>query len=263
MTYLDGMEQKFGVIALGGNAILQRGKPATPDNQMAALRTAIDKLSPALSRYAGFALTHGNGPQVGIDLIRSYQAHIHAGIAELGLADCVANTQGRLGHWIVCEMKNHPELSDTDVANIITHVYVSKNDFSDNEYVKRVGPWLPADPEKLEEMKARGVRFLLSDDKSEFIRVVPSPEPYKIEEFKHIARLVSAGVVTICCGGGGIPVFEEKDHGRKFEQVDVVIDKDLASSLLARDLLSYLDGADVELVILMETKGLYRDKSFS
>jgi len=279
------MEEKFAVIALGGNAILQRGQLATPENQLANLRDAVEKLTPALSRYKSFALTHGNGPQVGNDLIRSHQAHIHADIAELGLADCVANTQGRIGHWIIHEMKNHRAFRDRPVACIMTHVYVEKNEFASDEYTKRVGPWIDATAEKRGEFDRRGIRYLLSEDGQKLIRVVPSPRPYKIEEFEHIAHLLDHGIISICCGGGGIPVFDTRStatkgrgtgatetsggttafpgSGSDFQRADVVIDKDLASSLLACGLLKFFDGANVELVILMETKGLYKDKSLA
>lgn len=269
MAYLEGMEDRFGVIALGGNAILQKGQAASPANQMANLKIAIDNLTPAIRRYTSFALTHGNGPQVGNDLIRSYEAFRHAGLAELGLADSVANTQGRIGHWIIHEMKNHPRFRERPVASVLTHVYVEKNEFTPNEYVKRIGPWMPNTDKKREELNRRKIRFIESPDGKQIIRVVPSPRPYKIEEFKHIAHLLSKEIITICCGGGGIPVFDSHredagDNGSSngFEQTEVVIDKDLASSLLAQGLLEVFDGAIVELVILMETRGLFRTQEF-
>jgi carbamate kinase len=95
---------------------------------------------------------------------------------------------------------------------------------------------------------------------------VPSPRPYEIEEFPLIARLIQGGAITICCGGGGIPVFDlDRDGqgrivaGDRFIQSEVVIDKDRASALLAARLLDAFDGADVDLIILMEADGLYRD----
>ncbi len=268
MSYLHGMKERFAVIAIGGNAILCKGQSADPATQMANLRKAVSNLSAALDRYTSFALTHGNGPQVGNDLIRSYRAMEAVGLPELGLADCVANTQGRIGHWIAREMKNNSRFRDFPVACVLTHVFVEKNVFSRDEYTKGVGPWLPNTPERLAEFDERGIVYRFSEDKSEIRRLVPSPLPYKIEEFSEIARLVGSGTITICCGGGGVPIYDPRsgeEHagssGERFIQSDVVIDKDRASALLAAGLLrdKRFEGADIDLVILMQAKGLFRD----
>ena len=206
MVYLHGMEERFAVIALGGNAILRKGQAATPEIQMGNLREAIHNLSPALDFYRSFALTHGNGPQVGNDLIRSYAAHQTDGLAELGLADCVANTQGRIGHWIMREMKNHPRIRDLPAACVLTHVYVDKNEFTREEYTKGVGPWIPDTEDARRDFDSRGIVYTIGPDFGELRRVVPSPRPSAIEEFPTIARLLQEGVITICCGGGGIPI---------------------------------------------------------
>jgi carbamate kinase len=262
------MKERFAVIALGGNAILRKDQPAEPSVQMANLRQAVDNLASALDRYTSFALTHGNGPQVGNDLIRSYRAWETTGLPQLGLTDCVANTQGRIGHWIVREMKNHPRFTDIPVACVLTHVYVEKNRFSLDEYTKGIGPFLPNTPEMRADFDSRGIVYHVSEDRRELRRVVPSPNPVAIEEFRAIADMVGSGTITICCGGGGIPIFDPSrgdgnasDSPERFLQSEVVIDKDRASSLLASGLLTEnrFEGADIDLVILMEAKGLYRD----
>jgi carbamate kinase len=256
MVYLHGMEERYAVIALGGNAILRKGQLASPETQMANLREAIANLSSALDYYKSFALTHGNGPQVGNDLIRSYCAHQEDGLPELGLADCVANTQGRIGHWIMRELKNHPRFREIPASCILTHVYVEKNAFTRDEYTKGVGPWIPDTPEARRDFDRRGAVYTIGPDHGELRRVVASPRPTAIEEFPTIARLIQSGVITICCGGGGIPVFRDGDEIR---QSEVVIDKDLASALLASRLLDLFDGAAIDLIILMESDGLYTD----
>jgi len=266
MAYFEGMQERFAVVAIGGNAILQKGQDADPSVQMANLRAAVNNLAPALSRYRSFALTHGNGPQVGNDLIRSYQAHKAEGLAELGIADCGANTQGRIGHWIALQMHNHDRFRHYPVTCVLTHVRVEKNKFEPSEYTKYVGPWRPDTPEMRAALDRRGIVYRIPEGQSEKLRqVVPSPNPYAIEEFGTIANLLEIGVITICCGGGGIPVFDTSrssagDAGSEPQlvQSEVVIDKDRASSLLASQLLKYFNGADVELVILMDSKGLYR-----
>jgi len=267
MARLKGMQERYGVIALGGNAILRKGQTADPYNQMANLRVAIDNLEPALDRYRSFALSHGNGPQAGYDLLRSYHANRNEDLAELGLADIVANTQGRIGHWIIREMKNHPDFRNQPVACVLTHVYVGKNEFTPDEYTKYVGPWRPNTLEIREKLDNRGIVYKIPESDPEKLRqVVPSPKPTGINEFRTIAGLLEHGTLTICCGGGGIPVFdpwhgEDRDNLSidRFEQAHVVVDKDRASALLASRLLSRFDDADVELIILMDANGLYRD----
>ncbi len=266
MAYLDGMQERYGVIALGGNAILQKDQPADPATQMANLDKAVEHLKSALQRYSSFALTHGNGPQVGNDMIRSCRAFEAEGLPELGIADSVANTQGRIGHWIVREMKNHPQFREYPVACVLTHVYVEKNEFTQDEYTKYVGPWRPNDDATRKALDERGIVYKSPDGSSDKIRrVVPSPKPYAIEEFGTIASLLENGVITVCCGGGGVPVFDtsrkskDKSTGEHFLQSEVVIDKDRVSALLATNLLSFFDGAEIELVILMDARGLFRD----
>ncbi|MCX6645974.1 MAG: hypothetical protein NTY09_06420 [bacterium] len=267
MAYLDGMQEHFAVIALGGNAILRKGQTAEPSTQMKNLREAIGNLTPALDRYKSFAITHGNGPQVGFELIRSWLGYDVERIPELGLTDCVANTQGCIGHWLLKEIKNHPQFRTHPVASILTHVYVEKNEFSDDEYTKYFGPWIPNTKAKREKLDKQGIKYRIPEGQTEKLRrVVPSPIPYKIEEFETIASLIEKGVITICCGGGGIPVFDATravSNGapstERFMQSEVVIDKDRASALLAANILNYIEGSDVELVILMDSRGLYRD----
>jgi carbamate kinase len=267
MAYLDGMQERFAVIALGGNAILRKGQTAEPATQMKNLREAVNNLTPAIDRYKSFAVTHGNGPQVGFDLIRSSIAHDTEGIPELGLADCVANTQGRIGHWLLKEFKNNPKFRMHPVASILTHVYVEKYKFSPDEYTKYVGPWIPNTESNRAKLDSQKIRYKVPPGQTEKLRrVVPSPIPYKIEEFEIIASLMAKGAITICCGGGGIPIYDGSRNGEDnsptsetFKQVDVVIDKDRASALLAVNILEFIEGSDVELVILMDARGLFRD----
>jgi carbamate kinase len=262
MSYLEGMQERFAVIALGGNAILKKGQEADPGTQIDNLRIAVNNLESALNRYTSFAITHGNGPQVGNDLLRSYHAWISEKLPELGIADCVSNTQGRIGHWLSLQMHNNERFRHYPVACVLTHVYVDKNEFKPDEYVKYIGPWRPNNPSTRAELDERGIVYRVPDGQDEKLRrVVPSPNPYAIEEFGTIANLLENGVITICCGGGGIPVFDTSRLNGGNEpliQSDVVIDKDRVSALLAAELLKYFDGADVDLVILMETAGLYR-----
>lgn len=259
---------KIAVIALGGNAILRKGQEASPETQLTNLRVAVHHLEGAFNRYESFAITHGNGPQVGNDLIRSYAAADHEGLSELDLVDCGANTQGRIGHWLINEMKRNPVFSHSNVACVLTHVYVNKNTFSEDEYTKYVGPWRPNNPETKAKLDAKGIRYKSPAGSEDYIRrVVPSPHPYAIEEIGIINHLLTRGVITICCGGGGIPVYNPCYEGNInggnggdecFLRSEVVIDKDRASAILATTLIENNPTIDVEFIILANIKGLYR-----
>jgi carbamate kinase len=260
---------KIAVIALGGNAILRKGQVASPEVQLENLREAVHNLEGAFDKYESFALTHGNGPQVGNDLIRSYSAADHEDLPELDLVDCVANTQGRIGHWIIHEMKRNPYFAERNVACVLTHVYVDKNTFTDDEFTKYVGPWRENTPEIRAKLDARGIRYKSPAGSEDCIRrVVPSPMPYAIEEIDIINHMLSRGVITVCCGGGGIPVYNpgyasnqngSAREGSRFNRSEVVIDKDRASSILAVSLIENNPTIDVEFIILADIKGLYRN----
>jgi carbamate kinase len=165
-------------------------------------------------------------------------------------------------------MKNHPRFREVPVACILTHVFVDRNTFEPHEYTKGVGPWIQNTEKARQDFERRGIRYRIGPDQGDLRRVVPSPPPYRIEEFALIRRLIQSGAIAICCGGGGIPVFDpcrESDKGEgpgdRFQQSDVVIDKDLASALLASKLSDSLDGAEIDLIILMDANGLYKDAS--
>jgi carbamate kinase len=259
---------KIAVIALGGNAILRKGQVASPEVQLQNLREAVANLESVLDRYVSVAITHGNGPQVGNDLIRSYAAAQFEGLEELDLVDCGANTQGRIGHWLIHELKRNPMFSDRSVACVLTHVYVNNDTFTEDEYTKYIGPWRPNNPETRAKLNAKGVIYKSPAGSEDSIRrVVPSPMPYAIEEIDIINHLLSRGVITVCCGGGGIPVYDPcyegnldgtTDDEKCFRRSEVVIDKDRASSILAVSLIENNPTIDVEFIILADIKGLYR-----
>jgi len=260
--------KKIAVIALGGNAILRKGQDASPQTQLANIRRAISSIEGGLAMYSAFALTHGNGPQVGNDLIRSLAGAEYEGLPELDLVDCVANTQGRIGHWLIHEMKRNPAFTERKTACVLTHVYVNKDTFKPDEYTKYVGPWRRNDPETRARFDSRGIIYKSPAGSEESIRrVVPSPEPYAIEEIEIIDSLLQREVITICCGGGGIPVYNPSYKGNlngsakgteKFRRSEVVIDKDRASSVLAISLYERNPTIEVHLIILADCKGLYK-----
>jgi carbamate kinase len=230
------------VVALGGNALMRPGERGPAAEQRANLREACAALRPLLADPE-LVVTHGNGPQVGNELLRQERAAAEAPPLPLWLA--VAQTQAEIGALIAAELR--PALDDREVACLLTHVTVSPDDPAFDRPTKPIGPFYSAEQADLLE-RERGWA-LVSDANRGHRRVVPSPEPLEIVELDAIRRLVKAGTVTIACGGGGIPV--ARREGR-LSGVDAVIDKDRASALLARELEAE------RLIILTEVPAVYR-----
>jgi carbamate kinase len=225
------------VLALGGNA-LGRGTAA---EQLGVLRDACEAIAP-LVREGDVVVTHGNGPQVGNELLRQERAADEVPPLPLYLA--VAQTQAEIGALIETELAG---AAGRAVACLVTHVHVDEQDPAFKRPSKPIGPFYSADEAQALE-RERGWR-LVEDSGRGFRRVVPSPEPLEIVEIEAIRALVASGAVVVACGGGGIPVVSR--NGR-LKGVDAVIDKDRASALLATRL-----GAN-RLVILTEVAAVYR-----
>jgi carbamate kinase len=231
------------VVALGGNALMRPGERGTAAEQLANLRRAVTGLRSLLAEPGGLVITHGNGPQVGNELLRQERAAAEAPPLPLWLA--VAQTQAEIGALIAAELR--PALDDREVACLLTHVTVAPDDPAFERPTKPIGPFYSADQAEVLE-RERGWE-LVSDANRGHRRVVPSPEPLEIVELDAIRRLVEAGTVTIACGGGGIPVAHREG---RLSGVDAVIDKDRASALLARQLKAE------RLIILTEVPAVYR-----
>lgn len=231
------------VVALGGNALMRPGERGTAAEQLANLRRAVTGLRPLLAESGGLVITHGNGPQVGNELLRQERAAAEAPPLPLWLA--VAQTQAEIGALIAAELR--PALDDREVACLLTHVTVAPDDPAFDRPTKPIGPFYSA--EQAEVLERERGWALVSDANRGHRRVVPSPAPLEIVELAAIRRLVRAGTVTIACGGGGIPVALREG---RLSGVDAVIDKDRASALLAREL-----GAE-RLIILTEVPAVYR-----
>jgi carbamate kinase len=231
------------VVALGGNALMRPGERGTAAEQLANLRRAITALRPLLAESGGLVITHGNGPQVGNELLRQERAAAEAPPLPLWLA--VAQTQAEIGALIAAELR--PALSERAVTCVLTHVRVASDDPAFDRPTKPIGPFYSAEQAKALE-RERGWA-LAPDANRGHRRVVPSPEPLEIVELDAIRRLVGAGTVTIACGGGGIPVTRS---GPRLSGVDAVIDKDRASALLASELEAE------RLIILTEVPAVYR-----
>jgi carbamate kinase len=221
---------------------MRPGERGTAAEQLANLRRAVTALQPLLAE-PGLVITHGNGPQVGNELLRQERAAEEAPPLPLWLA--VAQTQAEIGALIAAELR--PALGERQTACLLTHVRVAADDPAFDRPTKPIGPFYAA--EQAERLERDRGWALVADANRGHRRVVPSPAPLEIVELAAIRQLAGAGTVAIACGGGGIPVVR---RGGRLSGVDAVIDKDRASALLAREL-------DAErLIILTEVPAVYR-----
>jgi carbamate kinase len=228
------------VIALGGNALMRPGERGTAAEQRANLREACAALRPLLGEEQ-LVVTHGNGPQVGNELLRQERAAAEAPPLPLYLA--VAQTQAEIGALLESELA---PVAGRPVVCLLTHVLVAEDDPAFEEPTKPVGPFY--DEARARELEAERGWKVVHDAGRGWRRVVPSPAPLEVVELDAIRSLLASGTIVVACGGGGIPATRRGEH---LAGIDAVIDKDRASSLLAR-------GLDAErLVILTEVPAVY------
>ena len=230
------------VIALGGNALVQAGQRGTAAEQLGNLRTACAALAPLLSDPR-VVVTHGNGPQVGNELLRHERAADAA--PPLPLYVAVAQTQAEIGTLLAAELR---PVAGRRVACVLTHVEVTEDDPAFSEPTKPIGPFYSE--EEARRLESERGWNVVSDAGRGWRRVVASPEPLEIVELESIRAMLDAGDVVVAAGGGGIPVVRRED---RLKGIDAVIDKDRASALLATAL-----GAE-RLVILTDVPALLRD----
>ena len=231
------------VIALGGNALLRRGEPLTGENQRRNVATAAAALAP-IAREHALVITHGNGPQVGLLALQS-AADPTSGGCPLDVLD--AETEGMIGYLIEQALGNLlPD--ERRCVSLLTQVEVDPADPAFRHPVKAIGP-----PYELDEARrlAQMRGWHIAAEGTQYRRVVPSPRPRRILELGVIKLLVDQGVIVICAGGGGIPTARRADGS--LVGVEAVIDKDLASSLLAREL-----NADA-LLMLTDVEAVFTD----
>ena len=231
------------VVALGGNALLRRGQVLNAENQRENIRIAARQLATVQARHR-LVIAHGNGPQVGLLALMdaAYQAVEPYPLDVLG-----AETVGMIGYIIEQELGNIIPFDD-HIVTVLTQVVVDPRDPAFDHPTKPVGP-IYGKREALRLKKEKG--WSIAPDGAHFRRVVPSPRPQRIIEIDAIRLLVNEGIVVICAGGGGIPTAYD-DQGKLYG-VEAVIDKDLASELLAR-------GLDAEMfVMLTDVSGVYLD----
>jgi carbamate kinase len=231
------------LVALGGNALLKRGEPMTADVQRANVRTAARSLAPVAEHHQ-LVLSHGNGPQVGL---LALQAAAYTAVDAYPLDLLGAQTEGMIGYLIEQELGNLLP-AEVPLATILTMIEVDPDDPGFADPTKFVGP-VYGDDEAEKLAAAKG--WVFKRDGERMRRVVPSPAPRRIFEIRPIRWLLDNGVLVICAGGGGIPTTWVPGEERRLAGVEAVIDKDLASELLAREV-----GADL-FVMATDVDGVY------
>ena len=232
------------VAALGGNALLKRGEPLTAEAQRENVRVATRSLAAVVRAGHRLVVTHGNGPQVGLLALQgaAYKPNEAYPLDVLG-----AETEGMIGYMIEQELENALDHAQP-VATLLTQVVVDGRDPAFQEPSKFVGPvYERAQAEE----RAKAAGWTIAADGDKWRRVVASPKPVEIPDFRIIKLLLDHGVIVVCTGGGGIPVVRREDGS--LIGIEAVIDKDAASALLARQL-----GADA-LLLLTDVDAVYRD----
>ncbi len=229
------------VIALGGNAILQRGEPLEFSVQRQNIRKAAESIA-RIARDHQVILTHGNGPQVGLLALmnESYKDVTPYPLDALG-----AQTQGMIGFMFEQELRN--QMPGRKVCTVSTQTLVDTSDAAFSDPDKFVGPVYSK--EESEEMLKANPDWTIKADGKYFRRVVPSPQPQEILELPSLQHLISSGDITVICGGGGgVPVMRTAEG--QLKGVEAVIDKDRASRVLAEGIEAdaYIILSDVEAV---------------
>ena len=234
------MPRRRIVIALGGNALLRRGEPLTVENQRINVRAAARAIAPVTDGN-DVVISHGNGPQVGLLALQAAQSGSGVPLDVLG-----AETEGMIGYMIEQELGNQVPF-ERPLATMLTMVEVDPADPAFQNPTKPIGPmYTEAEAKQLAAEKG----WHVAEDGNGWRRVVPSPLPKRIFEIRPIKWLLDKQTIVICAGGGGIPTMYRADT---LVGAEVVIDKDRASAVLAREV-----GADL-LVLATDVAGVFAD----
>ncbi len=233
------------VTALGGNALLRRGEVMSEENQRRNVRIAAEALAP-IAREHKLVITHGNGPQVGLLALQGAAYH---DVETYPLDALGAQTEGMIGYMIEQELGNLLPF-ERPFATLLTMIEVDPSDPAFKNPTKFIGPvYQKADADRI----AKEKRWVFKQDGDKWRRVVASPEPKRVFELNPIKWLLEHNAVVIAAGGGGIPTAYQAGADRKLSGIECVIDKDLATELLARDL-------DADLfVMLTDVDAVYVD----
>jgi carbamate kinase len=233
------------VTALGGNALLRRGEAMTAENQRHNIRIAAQALAPIAAEHQ-LVVGHGNGPQVGL---LALQGAAYAKVETYPLDVLGAQTEGMIGYMIEQELGNLLPF-ERPFASLLTMIEVDPGDPAFGNPTKFIGPVY--DKPEADRLAAEK-KWVFKKDGDKWRRVVPSPEPRRIFELRPIKWLLEHNTIVIAAGGGGIPTMYDLAHHHTLEGVECVIDKDLASEVLAREL-----SADL-FVMLTDAESVYAD----
>ena len=243
------MKNSTVMIALGGNSLSPKGTTGSIEDQFSYTRKTMDGLSNFIDLNYNICITHGNGPQVGNELLRMDLTNEK--VPPLPLGVCVANTQGQMGYMIQQTLQNklRDMNIDREVVTLVTQVIVDKNDRSINNPTKYIGPIYSK-----KDIMPLSNKFnwkIKEQEPGNWRRVVPSPMPDYIMHGKSIKALVDRGTVVIAFGGGGIPVYNDDEH--KIKGLDAVIDKDFSAAKMGRIIKAQ------ELWIISDIEYVYRN----
>ena len=224
------MDKKTIMIALGGNSLSPKGSSGTVGEQFSFTRRTMDHLSEFILEDYNICITHGNGPQVGNELMRMDLTNDVVPPLPLGI--CVANTQGHIGYMVQQTLQNKlRDLEvDREVVTLVTQVLVDKNDKSIKNPTKFVGARYTK--EEVDELAKKLNWIVKEQEPGSWRRIVPSPMPKYIMHGKSIKALVDRGTIVVAFGGGGIPVFN--NNNGQIEGLDAVIDKDFSAAKMGR-----------------------------
>jgi carbamate kinase len=235
------MMKKVAVVAIGGNSLIKDAQHQTVEDQYQAAQESTQHIGDMIAEGWDVVISHGNGPQVGFILRRSEIAHKVEGMHEVPLDVCGADSQGAIGYSLQQNLQNnlfHRGIKKS-VATVVTQTLVDVNDAAFKNPSKPIGGFME---QSEAQRRANDMGWSVVEDAGRgWRRVVASPQPKEIVELDSIKALIDAGVVVIAVGGGGIPVIDTGEGD--YAGVAAVIDKDFASSLLARNI-----GADLFLI---------------
>jgi carbamate kinase len=228
------MDKKVAVVAIGGNSLINDNQHTRVEDQYQAAKETTFHIADMIEAGWDVAIGHGNGPQVGFILRRSEIAHKVEGMHEVPLDVCGADSQGAIGYALQQTLQNElfKRGIKKPVATIITQVLVDKNDTAFKNPSKPIGGFME---ERDAKQRQKDLGWNIVEDAGRgWRRVVASPIPKEVVELESVKTLINAGVIVITVGGGGIPVIDKADG--EYEGTAAVIDKDYASSLLAREI---------------------------
>lgn len=226
------MAKKLAVVAVGGNSLILDPKKVSVEDQYIAAAETSKHIADMIEAGWDVAIGHGNGPQVGFILRRSEIAAKYEGMHEVPLDVCGADSQGAIGYALQQTLQNELVRRGIKkpVATVVTQVKVDKNDKAFQNPTKPIGGFM--DEAEAKKREAEMGWNIVEDSGRGWRRVVASPIPMEVVEIESVRALIKAGVVVITVGGGGIPVLDDGKGG--CVGTAAVIDKDYASSLLAR-----------------------------